>query len=274
MNSEFFDKEGGGFFRYASLQNWTIPHFEKMLDDNARLLVAYCYGYKLFGRKDYLVALNKTLAFVFSLLFDQKEKLFYSSQDADEGYCTTPFPRRLRAGPPSIDRRFFTDSNAVMVLALFELAQIGPGYHSFGLEVLESLWNHSTKNGVFHSKGGVQLFRDSVFLLAPVVFAYESTKEAKWKKRAHQLLGWMKRFEAKDGGYFDTLQGDIGHLKEQKKPVVENSVAALLFHKLAKIENNPLFEKKAKECLASTGALAWSQGVYGIMWALASLEVK
>ena len=245
-----------------------------MLEDNARLLVAYCYGYKLFARKDYLVALNKTLAFIFSLLYDRKKKLFYSSQDSDEGYCTTPLPRRLRAGPPVIDRRFFTDSNAVMVLALFELAQIGPGYRSLGLEILESLWNHSAKNGVCHSKGGVQLFRDAVFLLTPVIYAYESTKEAKWKKRAHQLLRWMERFEAEDGGYFDTLQGSIGHLKQRKKPVVENSVAALLFHKLAKIENNPLFEKKAKECLDSTSALAWSQGVYGIMWALASLEVK
>ncbi len=43
------DQVGGGFHRYAVDATWTVPHFEKMLYDNALLARAYLHGYQLSG---------------------------------------------------------------------------------------------------------------------------------------------------------------------------------------------------------------------------------
>ena len=59
-----YDQVGGGFHRYAVDRQWTVPHFEKMLYDNAELPLAYLDGYQLTGDPTYARVASETLGFL------------------------------------------------------------------------------------------------------------------------------------------------------------------------------------------------------------------
>lgn len=77
-----FDHIGGGFSRYSTDEKWLVPHFEKMLYDNALLAYAYLEGYRQTGKSFYRTVAEKTLDYVLRELTDQ-EGGFYCGQDAD-----------------------------------------------------------------------------------------------------------------------------------------------------------------------------------------------
>ena len=76
------DHLGGGFFRYSVDTRWEIPHFEKMLYDNAALLSAYSLAYQFTGKKRYAEVADATAAW---LLRDMRHEggAFYAALDAD-----------------------------------------------------------------------------------------------------------------------------------------------------------------------------------------------
>lgn len=77
-----FDHIGGGFSRYSTDEKWLVPHFEKMLYDNALLLKAYAEGYAVTGDEMLRYVANKTAAY---LIRDMQSPTggFYSAEDAD-----------------------------------------------------------------------------------------------------------------------------------------------------------------------------------------------
>ena len=76
------DHIGGGFSRYSTDERWLVPHFEKMLYDNALLAAAYLEAYALTDKEIYKTAAVKTLKYVSDELTDS-EGGFYCGQDAD-----------------------------------------------------------------------------------------------------------------------------------------------------------------------------------------------
>ncbi len=76
------DQIGGGFHRYSVDDRWLVPHFEKMLYDNAQLVLAYLDGYQITGRADFARVARDTLEY---LARDMSDPLggFYSATDAD-----------------------------------------------------------------------------------------------------------------------------------------------------------------------------------------------
>lgn len=77
-----FDHIGGGFSRYSTDERWLVPHFEKMLYDNALLALAYVDAFGLTGRELYGGVARKILAYVDAELTDAQGG-FYCGQDAD-----------------------------------------------------------------------------------------------------------------------------------------------------------------------------------------------
>jgi uncharacterized protein YyaL (SSP411 family) len=81
-NGGIYDQAGGGFARYSVDAKWLVPHFEKMLYDNAQLIPLYLDTYLVSGDKYFLEVVKKTLTFVSRELLSP-EGGFYSSLDAD-----------------------------------------------------------------------------------------------------------------------------------------------------------------------------------------------
>ena len=79
-----YDHVVGGFCRYSTDNHWLVPHFEKMLTDQALLARAYLHGWQETGKADYLGVVTETLDFVLSDL-STPEGALYSSFDADAG---------------------------------------------------------------------------------------------------------------------------------------------------------------------------------------------
>ena len=77
-----YDQLGGGFARYSVDAIWLVPHFEKMLYDNAQLVSVYSKAFKLTGKPMYLRVVNETLGFI-EREMTSGENAFYSSLDAD-----------------------------------------------------------------------------------------------------------------------------------------------------------------------------------------------
>jgi uncharacterized protein YyaL (SSP411 family) len=77
-----FDHLGGGFHRYSTDRHWLVPHFEKMLYDNAQLIRLYARTFQVTGDQRYAEVARRTAAY---LLRDLRhpEGGFFSSQDAD-----------------------------------------------------------------------------------------------------------------------------------------------------------------------------------------------
>ena len=77
-----FDHVGGGFSRYSTDKTWLVPHFEKMLYDNALLILAYAKAYEMTGDDLYEYVAARTIAYVLAEL-RSAEGGFYCGQDAD-----------------------------------------------------------------------------------------------------------------------------------------------------------------------------------------------
>jgi uncharacterized protein YyaL (SSP411 family) len=94
-----YDHLGGGFHRYSTERTWTVPHFEKMLYDNAQLVELYSGAFAVKPDPLYRRVVEETLAFV-KREMTSPEGAFYSALDADTNHEEGEFyvwkPEELR----------------------------------------------------------------------------------------------------------------------------------------------------------------------------------
>lgn len=115
------DHLGGGFHRYTIDTRWRLPHFEKMLSDQAQLTRAYLAGFVALGDERYAQLARETLRFV-AREMTASEGGFYSALDAQadgrEGAYYTWTPAEVRSAlPPALARSF---------LAAYHVTERGP----------------------------------------------------------------------------------------------------------------------------------------------------
>ncbi len=78
-----YDHLGGGFHRYSVDERWVVPHFEKMLYDNAGLLANYAHAFQTFVDPEFARVTLDILRWMDETLSDRGQGGFYASQDAD-----------------------------------------------------------------------------------------------------------------------------------------------------------------------------------------------
>ena len=109
-NGGIYDHLGGGFHRYSVDEEWLVPHFEKMLYDNALLSRLYLHTYVVTGNPFYSDVVTQTLDYVVREM-TSPEGGFYSTQDADsegeEGKFYVWTQREIEASLPVEDVQMF-----------------------------------------------------------------------------------------------------------------------------------------------------------------------
>ncbi|MBI1801053.1 MAG: thioredoxin domain-containing protein [Chloroflexi bacterium] len=105
-----YDQLGGGFHRYSVDAQWLVPHFEKMLYDNAQLARLYLHAYQATGKAFYARIATETLDYVLREM-THPQGGFYSTQDADsegeEGKFYVWSPAEITAVLGAEDARIF-----------------------------------------------------------------------------------------------------------------------------------------------------------------------
>jgi uncharacterized protein YyaL (SSP411 family) len=122
-----YDQLGGGFHRYSVDALWLVPHFEKMLYDNAQLLLAYLHAWQATGKPLYRRVLDETIDYILREMTSPAGG-FYSTQDADseghEGKFFVWTPREIEAILGSHNGAIFESCYGVSDRGNFEGANI------------------------------------------------------------------------------------------------------------------------------------------------------
>jgi uncharacterized protein YyaL (SSP411 family) len=138
MHGGIYDHLGGGFHRYSTDDHWLVPHFEKMLYDNAQLARVYLHAWQITGNPDYRRIVEETLDYVLREMVSPEGGI-RSTQDADsegeEGKFFLWTPAEIRALLPAETARMFISYYGVTDRGNFR--EGGPGANI--LNVVRSL---------------------------------------------------------------------------------------------------------------------------------------
>ena len=214
-----YDHVEGGFFRYSTTRDWSVPHFEKMAEDHAGLLRVLA-GLVLYApTADFRAALTSAVGYVRAVLRDPRTGFFAGSQDADEAYYELPLEQRRAREAPFVDRTSYTNWTCALAGALC-LAARALDDDALLAEALRALDNValllSAGDGLLYHvlpPGGEPqvrgLLADHVAYVRALLDAHEICGEARFLQRARATAdAVIAQFQAPGGGYYDRLASD------------------------------------------------------------------
>ena len=145
-----YDHLGGGFARYSTDREWLVPHFEKMLYDNALLVMVLCEAWQLTQKPLYKQAVEQTLAFVERELFcspstggGRGEAGFYSALDADSEGEEGKFYVWDLAEVTEVLK-----SDAALFCAFYDITEAGNWEHKNILNIRKPLSDFAMENNI------------------------------------------------------------------------------------------------------------------------------
>lgn len=118
-----YDPVEGGFYRYVETRNWQIPHFEKLADLNAGVVLLLYQANQLSPSPRLKQAADKTLAYLTSKLFHPLTGTFMSFQVADHYYYTLNEEQRKTVDEPKVMNKVFTDRLAITLDYLIQILE-------------------------------------------------------------------------------------------------------------------------------------------------------
>jgi uncharacterized protein YyaL (SSP411 family) len=245
-----FDQVGGGFSRYSTDPEWKVPHFEKMLYDNAQLAAALAEAIRLRPDAELERALNLTLDYVQRDLA-HPEGGFYSAEDADSegeegkfyvwGDPQPPFAHHMPEGVlyldkapdatvdekrrelfekrkprvrPSLDDKILASWNGLMISALAKAGRTEAAERCARF-LEKNLWDAAARTLYHRWREGDRaipgLADDYAFLAQGMLDLYEATLDKRWLDWSLELLAQLEaRFADPRGGYW--LAAESGDL--------------------------------------------------------------
>jgi uncharacterized protein len=276
------DEVDGGFFRYAAGGDWSRPHTEKMLEDQAGMVQLLLEASHVFGRDDYRERALDVVRYVRRTLSDETRGGFFASQRADEEYYAVNGSIRRTLDPPPVDRTLFTDVNAEAAVAWLRAGEL-LGDAELGRMALRSLehvllGSYQPGEGVAHHRGGVRgLLTDHVHAAWGLLHLHDATANPTYSMLAEELMRTALRtmWDEPHGGFFDRapLPEDIGLLRDPIKPLGLNSLAARALARLAAVTGQDDLRRRAIAALASQTGVYRALGLAGAPYATALMEV-
>jgi hypothetical protein len=271
-----FDHEWGGFFRYATQRDWSEPHYEKMLEDNAGLLRNLLALYRASGDPAHAAPAARVIEYV-SAKLRGPEGFFYGSQDADEEFYKLPAAEREGRAEPYIDRTCYTSWNAMAASAYLEASWTldRPELAEAALQALDFAWRECRDSGsgaMYRYHDGVPhvpgLLGDQAHTARALLDAHEVTGDPAHLQRAEALARLLldrfadRRPDGTPAGFFDTWDaGDsLGRLSERQKSVQDNAVCAEVLVRVHHLTRN---EEHAEAARATLEAFAPSYEALG-----------
>jgi uncharacterized protein len=262
------DFEGAGFFRTTTGADWSQPHREKLLIEQAGLLSNYLRAFRLTGREEYARTAEEIVGYLDRALFDPSTGAFFGCEDflryEPEDPAQDPFYS-------IIDRCIYADANARTALAYLEAADsLGrASLKDRALGVLDFLWHRcrGADGGMCHYHEGAArlpgLLVDQAAMGTALVQALRLTGDAAYLERANKLAAFIaSQLKNPGGGYFDRRADDMGFLKLPLTQIEGNGAAALFFLNLAQATNELKYREAARSALdAFSGDIA-SQGIH------------
>ncbi len=267
-----FDQEWGGFFRYATHRDWSEPHYEKMLEDNANLLRDLLHLYLITRDEAHANIANHVVDYLEARLRDKGAGFFYGSQDADEELYKLPAAERSKHQEPYIDRTCYTSWNAMAASGYLEASWVlgRPELLDAGLAALEFAWQNcrAPGEGMYRFNDGrpqVQgLLGDQAWMARALLDAHQVAANPAYLERAEELARFLlDRFQDREGGgFFDTWDKNesLGRLRERQKSLQENAACAEVLIRLHHLTRSEEYREAAE---ATLEAFASSYHVLG-----------
>ena len=250
-----YDVVEGGFFRYATRRNWTVPHYEKMLFENAQLIDLFLAAYRATGDKQYKTVAEKSLHYLLQNLYDNREGRFLGSQTADEVYYHLTAKERSNVVPPPVDKTSYALSSARAIIAFLNASQALEAREFLkiarkGLAFLENTL--ITREGALsyydpvEKKGRLNgQLADNAWVALALITAYEITGDKKYLATFGKLTAYAMDalYDPESGGFFERRSTSRefypqGKIFIKDKPFVENGVMAKALLKAHEITGN------------------------------------
>jgi len=263
-----YDQFVGGFFRYSTTRDWSIPHFEKMLEDNAKLTSVYALASQVLNDPYYLEVVKTAQNWLLSDMRDPETGAFAGSQDADkeEAYYGEPLDVRATLPTPFIDRTVYTGWNALMVSALVArykvtgeedvLEAAEKALHYLISNCPQSLWIEEGMRVAHCFTGGqsqelIGLLGDQSAVQTAALDLYEATGKSMYFTVARVCGNYTLMLEDSEGGFYDLApdQSSIGELARPKKEIGDNADAALALIRLSGFTEDAKYEQAAERAL-------------------------
>ena len=269
------DPVWGGFYRYATQADWSVPHYEKMLNIQAQNILNYLEAYQTTRDDRYRHVVETTIDYVNRFLIDQTRGGFYASQDAvvrrsnssesfipGEEYFPLDEKGRLALGIPYVDRSIYTGSNSLMALSYLKVSQVfgDDQLEDFALKTLNHLWNerYQSERGMAHvlTDGKLRGFGwldNQVQFASALIEAFITTSAKRYLHRAKKLSGYIVDHleDVQASGFYDrpSSSSDRGLLKFPSKPLEANVHASKLFCDLYYLTESTSYRKAAERTL-------------------------
>jgi uncharacterized protein YyaL (SSP411 family) len=257
-----YDHQEGGFFRYSTTRDWTIPHFEKMTEDHAGLLRVLSVLVRTTRNERFRETLISALGYVRAVLRDPNTNFFAGSQDADEEYYALPLEERRKREAPYVDRTSYSNWTAAMAgtfmlagEALDDERLLREGEAT--LDALHDrmrdddglLYHFAEMNGPAQVRG---LLTDQAAYLRALLDAHEFGGSPRFLERARNLAVVLERFfKAEDAGFYDhaAIEQSLGTLDVRDRPLPDNAILAESFLRLAELDEQPHYRELAEGTL-------------------------
>jgi hypothetical protein len=258
-----YDHVEGGFFRYSTTRDWSVPHFEKMAEDHAGLLRVLTTLCAITANKDFRATLQSTTRYLMQTLYDRTTGFFGGSQDADEAYYEHPLEERRKLTAPYVDRTAYSNWTAGLAGALFGAASIledDPllAAATRALDELDAkmrdadglLFHYLPQSGTPQVRG---LLTDQAAYLRALLDAHETTGQARFLERAIALYAALNTtLAAPDAGYFDHAPGgeELGNLSFKDRPLADNALIADCLIRLSALTEDNSYREAARAILS------------------------